>query len=64
VKIDLEDTGIVVPEGRNPILKMLVLVSGDQGAIYIDELPLAATVLNVGGAGGEVPEQQQIYENN
>ena len=64
VKSDLVETGIVVPEGRNPILKIPVLVSGDQGAVYIDELPL--TVVDV-GAGGEAQEPDanvRIYENN
>jgi hypothetical protein len=71
VKIDLEDNGLVVPEQMNLILKMPVSVCGNQGAVYIDELPLAEAVLNVGGAGGEVPEQQQgsdvnmqLYEND
>ena len=38
VKSDLADTGIQVGEGQNPIIKMLVIVSGDQGTVYIDEL--------------------------
>jgi hypothetical protein len=40
-------------------------------AVYINELLLAAAVSNIGGAGGEAPEQQQgpdlnmqIYETN
>jgi hypothetical protein len=43
VKSDLVETGIVVPEGRNPIFKIPVLFSGNQGAVYIDELPLRAS---------------------
>lgn len=39
VKSDLADTGIQVGEGQNPIMKMPVLVSGNQGTVYIDELP-------------------------
>jgi hypothetical protein len=38
VKSDLADTGIQVGEGQNPIIKMPVIVSGDQGTVYIDEL--------------------------
>jgi hypothetical protein len=67
----LEDTGIVVPGGRNPILNMTVLFSSNQGTVYIYKLPLAAAVFGDGGAAGEAPEQQQgpdanmkIYENN
>ena len=60
VKADLGETGIVVPEGKNPILKMPVLVSGDQGAVYIDELPLAAE-----SAEAQEPDANvRIYENN
>ena len=35
VKADLGETGIVVPEGKNPVLKMPVFVSGNQGAVAI-----------------------------
>ncbi len=54
-EIRFDETGIVVPQqGQNPILKMpAVLVSGDQGTDYIDELPLAAVLDVRGGAGGE-----------
>jgi hypothetical protein len=55
LKAHLSDTGIVVPEGRNPIVKMPVLVSGDQGTVYIDELPAIETI----DAGGGQEGQQQ-----
>ena len=38
VKSDLADSGIQVEEGQNLIIKMLVIVSGDQGTVYIDEM--------------------------
>jgi hypothetical protein len=40
LKADLMDTGIVVPPGRNPVVKMPILVSGDQGTVFMDEIPL------------------------
>ena len=39
VKGDLADTGIQVGDGQHPIMKMPVIVSGNQGTVYIDELP-------------------------
>jgi hypothetical protein len=59
VKAELVETGVVIEEGKNPILKMPVLVSGDQGTVvYIDEIPVVAPVDNVevaatAGGGGE-----------
>jgi hypothetical protein len=59
VKSDLVETGIVVEDGKNPISKMPVLVSGDQGMVYIDEIPIGAPIdIAAGGdaqpmAGGD-----------
>jgi hypothetical protein len=59
VKAELVETGVVIEEGKNPILKMPVLVSGNQGTVvYIDEIPVVAPVDNVevaatAGGGGE-----------
>ena len=62
LKADLMDTGIVVPPGRNPVVKMPVLVSGDQGTVFMDEIPL------VGEEGGQQPQEHElsmrILENN
>ncbi len=44
MKSDLVETGIVVEDGKNPISKMPVLVSGDQGMVYIDEIPIGAPI--------------------
>jgi hypothetical protein len=63
VKANLGETGIIVPEGKNPVLKMPVLVSGDQGAVYIDELPLAAE-FKAGAEAQEPDANVRIYENN
>jgi len=59
LKTDLSDTGIVIPEGRSPILKMPVLVSGDQGTVYIDELP-AIDAINTGGGQDAAGQQQDL----
>jgi hypothetical protein len=62
LKADLMDTGIVVPPGRNPVVKMPILVSGDQGTVFMDEIPL------VGEEGGQQPQEHElsmrILENN
>jgi len=42
LKADLAETGIAIADGQNPILRMPVLVSGDQGTVFIDELVAAA----------------------
>jgi hypothetical protein len=39
LKIDLSETGIVVAEGQNPIAKVPVLLSGNQGTVFTDEIP-------------------------
>jgi hypothetical protein len=58
MKADLMDTGIVMlHQGRNPIYKKLVLVSGDQGTIFIKEL---ASTRKRGGRG----QQQQEHANS
>jgi hypothetical protein len=49
VKADLADAGVEIGIGRNPIVKMPVLVSGNQGTVYIDEIPPMVTNENDGG---------------
>ena len=39
MKSDLADTGIRVGEGQIPIVKIPVIVNGNQGSVYLDELP-------------------------
>jgi hypothetical protein len=46
VKANLAETGIVIELGKNPILKMPVLVSGDQGTVYISCLLHAVAFSN------------------
>ena len=58
VKADLVETGIIIADGQNPILRMPVLVSGDQGAVYIDELN------SVAGERGAGEAQQQEDQQN
>ena len=59
VKSGLVETGIVVEEGKNPISKMPVLLSGNHGMVNIDEIPIGPPIdLANGGdalpmAGGE-----------
>jgi hypothetical protein len=47
VKAELVETGIVIDKGKNPILKMAVLVSNNQGPFYIDEILAVSPVDNV-----------------
>ena len=66
VKADLAETGIVVELGKNPILKMPVLVSGDQGTVYIDEIPIGAAPIDADvdiAAGGGEQLNMRILEN-
>ena len=68
VKADLAETGIVIADGQNPILRMPVLVSGDQGTVYINELVIT-DVPTLPGAATEGGGQQQglnlrILENS
>jgi hypothetical protein len=63
VKADLGETEIVVPEGKNPVLKMPVLVCGNQGAVYIDELPFAAE-FEAGAEAQEPDANVRIYKDN
>ena len=56
MKADLAKTGIVVDMGKNPIPKMPVIISGNQGTVYIDEIPVVTPVDNVeiaNSGGGE-----------
>jgi hypothetical protein len=40
VKRDLADTGMVtIVDGQYPILKVPIIVSGNQGTVFIDEIP-------------------------
>jgi len=66
LKADLAETGIAIADGQNPILRMPVLVSGDQGTVFIDEL-VAAVPTEEGG--GHQQDQQdglnsRILENS
>ncbi|KAI2508148.1 hypothetical protein MHU86_6321 [Fragilaria crotonensis] len=38
VKADLADTGTVILDGQNPIAKVPIIVSGNQGTVFIDEI--------------------------
>jgi hypothetical protein len=40
LKMELMETGIAIPQGKNLIFKMPVLFCGDQGTVFIDERPL------------------------
>ena len=42
VKQDLVDTGIVIVDGKNPIAKVPIIISGSQGTVFIDEIPRLA----------------------
>ena len=67
VKAELVETGVVIEEAKNPILKMPVLVGSNQGTVYIDEIPVVAPVDNVevaataGGGGEQI--NLQVLEN-
>jgi hypothetical protein len=66
LKADLAETGIAIADGQNPITRMPVLVSGDQGTVFIDEL-VAAVPTEEGG--GQRQDQQdglnsRILENS
>lgn len=39
IKSELADTGIVIEHGKNPIAKVPIIVSGNQGTVFIDEIP-------------------------
>ena len=38
LKTECVEAGIVGPESENPILKVHIIVSGDRGTVYMDEL--------------------------
>ncbi len=65
MKADLAETGIVIEVGTNPILKMPVIISSDQGTVYIDEIPVVTPVDNVETAilGGGEQINLQVLEN-
>jgi hypothetical protein len=68
VKADLAETGVVVKVGKNPILKMPVLISGNQGTVYIDEIPIVAApvVVDIAGTGGGGDGKQinmRVFDN-
>ena len=66
VKADLAETGIVVEVGKNPILKMPVLITGDQGTVYIDEIPIVAPVdpVEIGAGGGDGEQiNVRVFDN-
>jgi hypothetical protein len=73
IRGSLSETGINVVDGQNPIRKIPVLVSGDQGTVYIDELAGAQVVggggVAEGGAeaqheGGDEVLNHRLLENN
>ncbi|KAI2509491.1 hypothetical protein MHU86_4868 [Fragilaria crotonensis] len=53
VKRELSETGIVIAEGQNPISKVPVLVSGNQGKVFIDEIPTTSIEGDAVGAENE-----------
>jgi hypothetical protein len=53
VKRELSETGIVIAEGQNPISKVPVLVSGNQGTVFIDEIPTTSIEGDAVGAENE-----------
>ncbi|KAI2497781.1 hypothetical protein MHU86_16723 [Fragilaria crotonensis] len=79
VKADLADTGTVILDGQNPIAKVPIIVSGNQGTVFIDEIPrlpdldgfaAGANNNNVDDNGGALQGlnarrlNMQILENN
>jgi hypothetical protein len=67
IKQDLEETGIAtIVDGQNPIMKVPVIVSGNQGLVYIDEIPrkndVNDTVANAdGGNDGANDGNQSLH---
>jgi hypothetical protein len=54
LKTECVEAGSVGLESENPILKVQIIVSGDQGTIYMDELPVVGGVDHqVAAAGGQ-----------
>ena len=74
IKQDLEETGIAtIVDGQNPIMKVPVIVSGNQGIVYIDEIPrnndVNDTAANADGGndGADVGNQalhMRLLDNN
>ncbi len=65
VKRNLADTGMVsIVDGQNPILKVPIIVSGNQGTVFIDEIPRppdnvdGTTTASGDNDGGEQQRQQ------
>jgi hypothetical protein len=64
-KRDLADTGMVtIVDGKNPILKVPIIVSGNQATVFIDEIPRppdnvdGTTTASDDNDGGERQRQQ------
>jgi hypothetical protein len=64
-KESLNDTGVVVLNGQNPVLKMPVLVSAADGTVYIDELAGVDDGFTIpGAAGGEAYADAVVGRND
>jgi hypothetical protein len=57
MKVKIEEAGVKVEEGINLIIKTPVIISGDQGVVYMDELPLSEPM-------NFETEQQQTRNSN
>jgi hypothetical protein len=57
MKVKIEEAGVRVEEGINLIIKTPVIISGDQGVVYMDELPLSEPM-------NFETEQQQTRNSN
>ena len=51
MKTECVEAGIVGLESENPILKVQIIVSGDQGTVYMDKLPVVGVDHQVAAAG-------------
>ncbi len=64
VKGSLNDTGVVVVNGQNPILNMPILVSGADGTVYIDELAGEDDGFAIPGAAGGEADADAVAGSN
>jgi hypothetical protein len=53
LKTEYVEAGIVGPEIENPILKVQIVVSGDQGTFYMQKLSMVGVDVQVAAAGGQ-----------
>jgi Transcriptional activator of glycolytic enzymes len=56
LKTECVEAGIVGPESENPILKVQIIISGDQGTVYMDELPMVGVDDQVAAVPGNNPD--------